>query len=118
MLNSLVANGLTFIFASDFIRQDAVGTHLVENAIGIARQTSSDPRLKRILTSFSHSEIRKNIAKKHSLTLHVQNRLNDGGSKIDEKADAMNANKELITKPPNWSVPEISQLLNFFSIFI
>lgn len=70
---------ILLIFSSDFIRTDAVGTHLVENSIGIARQTSNDPRWERILTLFYHSEIRKSIANKYSLKLHVQNRLNDSG---------------------------------------
>ena len=61
MLNS--QNFLIFlIFSSDFIWTDAVGTHLVENSIGIARQTSNDPRWERIFTLFYHSEIRKSIA--------------------------------------------------------
>ena len=108
MLNSLIANALTLIFSSDFIRTDAVGTHLVENSIGVARQTSNDPRWERILTSFSHSEIRKSIANKYSIKLHVQNRLNDGGCKINQTADA--TDDDLLSKPENWSVTGILQL--------
>ena len=44
MLNSLIATALAFDYATNYVRSDSVGTHLVENNIGIARQTSTDPR--------------------------------------------------------------------------
>lgn len=110
MLNSLVATALTLIFA-DYIRTDCVGTHLVENCIELARQTSNDPRWSRIISSFSHSELRKKISKKYGIRLHVQKRLNDGGCKIDQGSDAKKQPGTLFSRPKDWSIPNILQLL-------
>ena len=57
MMNTLVATGISLTFGEDFLRLDAIGTHLVENTIGIARMTSNDPRWSRILTTYGHAEI-------------------------------------------------------------
>lgn len=35
---------ISLIFTSNFVRMDSVGTYLVENSIGIAKETSNDPR--------------------------------------------------------------------------
>ena len=81
MLNSLVALGIALSKGDDDLRLDSLGTHLVENAIGIARQDSNDPRWVRILSSFTHAEMRKRIARKHKIVIHVQGRINAGGVK-------------------------------------
>ena len=44
ILNTLCGFGVALVFGSDSFRIDRIGTHLVENAIGIARSTSADPR--------------------------------------------------------------------------
>ena len=83
MLNTLCAFGVTLVFGSDALRMDSLGTHLVENAIGIARSTSSDHRCERILATYAHNELRKEFAAHLDLSLRVQGRLNYGGCKID-----------------------------------
>ena len=93
---------------SDLIRSDGVGTHLVENSIGIARQSSNDPRSDRIISSYAHAEIRKKESSHHCLRLNVQGRINDGGCKINEITDV--DNDDLISKPDSWSVSNIIQL--------
>ena len=110
ILNTLVASAVAFIF-SDFIRTDGIGTHLVENQIGIARQNGNDPRWMRILAAFAHAYLRKKIAHKYDLALHIQGRINDGGIKINKKMDSKNED-ELISKPENWSVSRILQLFH------
>ena len=84
---------------------DSLGTHLVENMIGIARSTSSDPRWQVILSSFAHAELRKQLANKLNVTLYVSKRINQGGCKL-------NQNKEnLIEKPEWWNAHDINYLL-------
>lgn len=63
MQNTLIATAIALLFSSEFVRTDGVGTHLVENAIGIARQSSNDPRWHRIITAFSHANLKKNCQK-------------------------------------------------------
>lgn len=63
MLNSLIASAIALLFTSNFVRMDGIGTHLVENNIGMARQTSSDLRWT-CITIFAHSELRKKLALK------------------------------------------------------
>ena len=105
-INTLVAFGVAFIFGDDEMRMNALGTHLVENSIGLARQDSSDPRWERILTSFSHAEMRKRFAFQHGIKLYVQGRLNDGGCKLP------NAKSEtLVRKNPEWRVENFIQCL-------
>ena len=106
IINTLVAFGITLIFGEDTIRMDSLGTHLVENAIGIARQDTSDPRWTRILTSFAHAEMRKRLARKHGIKLHVQGRLNDGGCKISMLPEELAAKKH-----PDWRVETFVELL-------
>ena len=106
ILNTLVAFGIALVFGEDNIRMDSLGTHLVENAIGIARQDSNDPRWTRILTSFAHAEMRKRFSNENGLKIHVQGRLNDGGCKISNESEI-----KLITKPPEWRVENFVQSL-------
>ena len=70
-------------FGPKNVRLDAVGTHLVENAIGIARSISNSTKYESICSAFATAELRKEIAKKYDITLHIPKRINDGGSKID-----------------------------------
>ena len=107
MLNTLIATSITLRFGENHLRLDAIGTHLVENAIGIARMTSSDPRWTRILTTYSHSELKKKLARKYCIHLHVHGRVNDGGCKIDQPSEESTK----ISKPKDWSVPNA---INFF----
>ena len=110
MMNSLIATAISLIFASDFVRVDGIGTHLVENQIGIARQSSSDPRWQSIITSFAHAEMRKKIAHKYNISLYVPGRINDGGCKVDEISDSEKPPGELIEKPEHWGIQQIIQL--------
>ena len=106
ILNSIVAFGVSLIFGEDQIRLDALGTHLVENSIGIARQDSNDPRWSRILTSFAHAEMRKRYSKKYKMRIHVQGRINDGGCKISNSQ-----NDEKKEKPSDWRIEDFVQYL-------
>ena len=112
MLNTLVAFGVALSFGAENIRLDALGTHLVENQIGIARSTSNDPRYQRILSTFTHAELRKQCASELNLCIHVQGRLNSGGCKVDPDY-AMSG--PLIAKPQGWRVDAILQLFHGLS---
>ena len=109
MLNTLVAFGLVLRFGSENVRMDALGTHLVENCIGLARASSSDPRYERIVQTYTHAEVRKEIAARFGITLHVQGRLNHGGCKVDP--DYQQTEKTLIAKPDNWKVDRLLMLM-------
>ena len=110
MLNTLCGFGVALQFGSDSIRMDSLGTHLVENAIGVARSTSADPRCTRIISTYARNELRKEIAERLGLTLYVQGRLNAGGCKIDPDSVMQQAHEELISKPGEWNVPDILTL--------
>lgn len=71
ILNTLVAFGIALRFGNERLKLDALGTHLVENAIGIPRQTSFDPRWERILATFCHVKIRKCLAKSLGIQIRV-----------------------------------------------
>lgn len=111
MLNTLCGFGVALVFGSDSFRIDSIGTHLVENAIGIARSTSADPRWARIVTTYAHNELRKELASRLGLTLHVQGRLNDGGCKIDRDAVMQQQHENLVSKPEEWNIPYILSLV-------
>ena len=106
MLNTIAAFGAVLFFGGNKTRMDSLGTHLVENAIGIARSTSADPRYERILSTFAHNELRKEIALENGLTIHVQGRLNQGGCKLDHDC----VEEARIQKPENWRVDTITAL--------
>ena len=108
MLNTLVAFGVALRFGCDNIRMDSLGTHLVENAIGIARATSSDPRFERIVSTYTRAELRKEIAARHHLTIHIPGRINAGGCKVDPD----HATKQpLISKPKSWRVDRMIEVI-------
>ena len=112
LIRMQIATAIALLFSSQFVRVDGVGTHLVENSIGIARQSANDPRWQRIITAFSHANIRKKIAKKYNIKLHVQGRINDGGAKVDEKSEAEKVSEDLISKPSDWSITRIIELFH------
>ena len=107
MLNTLTVFGVVLRFGADNVRLDALGTHLVENAIGIARSTSNDPRYERILTCYAHNVLRKTLGAVLGVTLHVPVRVNSGGCKVDPD---YRSDIELIAKPSDWRVDDILQL--------
>ena len=110
MLNTLACFGSILFFGVDRLRMDCLGTHLVENAIGIARSTSSDPRYERVLTTFSHNELRKELAMKHSIQLHVPARINKGGCKLEADVDGDQLEEPQVEKPARWTVNKIVNL--------
>ena len=83
MMHTCLAIGISMLFGPDKLRLDALGTHIVENAIGIARSISNSTKYESICSAFAVAELRKELAKKHSITLYIPKRINDGGSKID-----------------------------------
>ena len=109
MLNTLVMFGVALMFGCDNMRMDALGTHLVENSIGIARASSNDPRYERIIQTYTHAEVRKEIAAKLGICLYVPGRVNQGGCKVDP--DYRCAGRSLKSKPSRWRVDGILQLL-------
>ena len=83
MMHTCLAFGIAIVFGPKNLRLDAIGTHLLENTIGIARSVSNSTEYERILSAFANAQMRKEIAKKWQLTLYVSRRVNDGGVKID-----------------------------------
>ena len=69
ILNTIAGLAIAVAYGPHFIRLDSIGTHLVENAIGIARSASFDPRWEKIIYTYSTSELRKQIAQDYNLTL-------------------------------------------------
>ena len=110
LMNTLAAFGVCLGFSEGCVRLDSLGTHLVENSIGIARSTSNgDPRYTRILASYAHGELRKELAAELGICIHVPGRVNDGGCKLDPCID-LEAESRRIAKPKDWRVDEIVQL--------
>ena len=101
-INLIVAIGVALMFGPDNLRMDSLGTHLVENTIGIARSASFDPRWPVILSSFAHAELRKQLADKLGLTLHVSKRINQGGCKLE------NDDPSKIKTPEWWNSYDIT----------
>ena len=113
ILNTLVFFGVALTFGAENIRMDALGTHLVENAIGLARAASSDPRYERIIQTYARAEVKKEIAADLGVTLHVQGRVNHGGCKVDP--DYQRGPKEasqVVSKPDEWRVDDLLNLLH------
>ena len=69
--------GLGLAFGPNVVRLDAMGTHLVENAIGVARSTANSTRYAAIISAFATAEIRKELARKYKIPLHIPRRIND-----------------------------------------
>lgn len=105
MLNTCIAFGLVLRFGPRRVRLDAVGTHLVENAIGVARMTSNSTDYERIIAAFANGEQRKRLANELDLTIHVPRRINDGGAKVDTLTDEG-------VQHPGWDAHDVVSLLN------
>ena len=103
MLHTCIALAISLRHGPRFVRMDALGTHLVENRIGIARASSHDPRWARILSHCSASELRKRLATKHKLQLYVPHRINHGGAKVDT---CLSLGLQL----PNWDASDIVEM--------
>ena len=89
MLHSCLSFGISLWTGPNKLRLDAMWTHLVENAIGVARSTANSTRYSAIVSAFATAEIRKEIARKYDIQLRVPKRLNDGGLKVDTVADGV-----------------------------
>lgn len=59
MIHTCLALGISLIYGPNKVRLDGVGTHLVENAIGLARSLSNSPKFENIVSAFANSEVRK-----------------------------------------------------------
>ena len=109
MLNTLAAFSLALSFSNENIRMDSLGTHLVENTIGIARATSADPRYERIVETYTNAELKKRVAAKLGVTIHIPGRINQGGCKVDP--DHQCGGRKLTKKPKLWRVDDLVNLL-------
>ena len=83
MMHTCLALGISQIFGPRNLRLAALGTHTIENAIGIARSISNSTKYESICSAFATAELRKQLAEKHGIRLHIPKRVNDGGAKID-----------------------------------
>lgn len=112
-LNTLLAFGVCLRFGTGYLRLDSLGTHLVENSIGIARSAShGDPRYERVKCAYTHAELRKELAVQTGVKLYVPGRINDGGCKLDPRLELAEDKQEvLIKKPPTWRVDSIMNLV-------
>ena len=106
LLHTVLAFGIAIAFGPQHLRLEAIGTHLVENAIGIARSISNNTDYQRILSAFANSEMRKDLAGELDLLLYVSRRINDGGAKINTLDDSG------VSWPENWYPRDIAQLLH------
>lgn len=109
-INTIIALGIAFQFGPPDLRTDAVGTHIVENQIGVARSTSTDPRWSRILSSFAYGHLRKILSEKLGLKLYVSKRVNDGGFKLHDDDENM------AQKPDWWDPFMLYDLFMSFSV--
>ena len=101
MLHTCLALGIAINFGPEKTRLDAVGTHLVENSIGIARSVSNSSQFDRILSAFANAEMRKDLAEELALQLYISHRINDGGAKIEPNVTTG------VACPSRWDVQDI-----------
>ena len=101
VMHTCLALGISIYCGPTNVRLDAIGTHLVENSIGIARSISNSTKFEKIVSSFATTELRKDIAREYGLTLYVHKRINDGGAKINTMADDG-------IKFPDWDANDIA----------
>ena len=83
ILHTCLAFGISLVFGPTNVRLDSIGTHLVENAIGLARTISNNPKFEAIISAFAKAELRKTLAAKYNLKLYIPRRINDGGAKVN-----------------------------------
>ena len=105
MMHTCIAFGLVIAHGPDRVRLDSIGTHLVENAIGLARTTSNSTDYDKIISAFANSEMRKQLAADLDIKIHVQRRINDGGAKIDTLSDDG-------IKHPDWDPRDVVSVLH------
>ena len=87
MIHTCLALGIGLVFGPRHVRLDSIGTHLLENTIGIARSVSNSTDFERITSAFANAEMRKELGAKWHLQLHIPHRINDGGAKVDTLSD-------------------------------
>ena len=104
MLHSCLAFGIGLRFGPERLRLDAIGTHLVENSIGVARSTANSTRWSSIASAFAAAEVRKDIARKYIVQLRVSKRINDGGAKVSTLSD------EGVAHPESWDAHDITSM--------
>ena len=102
MIHTCLSFGISMVFGPRHVRLDDLGTHLVENAIGIARCVSNSSDYSRIVSAFANAEIRKKLARKWNITLHIPKRITDGGAKIDTMQS-----EEIAVIPEDWDPRDI-----------
>ena len=88
------------LFGPTNLRLDALGTHLVENAIGVSRSIANSTKYETISSAFATAELRKEISRKYDITLYLPKRVNDGGAKINTLGDG-------IEHPEDWDANDI-----------
>ena len=101
MLHSCLAFGICLRFGPRTLRLDAIGTHIVENSIGIARSVANSTKYTNILSAFAHAELRKEIARTYNIKLRVPRRVNDAGAKVDTLSE------DGIEQPETWDAFDI-----------
>ena len=104
MMHTCLALGIAMLFGPNTLRLDALGTHLVENAICISRTVANSTKYESICSPFATAELRKKIAQKYGITLHIPKRVNDGGAKIDTVIEGG------IQHPEKWDDSDIVSL--------
>lgn len=100
MMHSCLALGISMLFGPTNLRLDALGTHLVENAIGVSRSIANSTKYETISSAFATAELRKEISRKYDITLYLPKRVNDGGAKINTLGDG-------IEHPEDWDANDI-----------
>ena len=105
MMHTCLGLGLALRRGPNYVRLDSIGTHLVENSIGIARSTSNSPDFGRIVSAFANGDMRKRIAHDQGLELHVPRRVNDGGMKVNRLSDGG------IEVPQSWVPKDIVEMM-------
>ena len=106
MMHTCLAFGIAIVFGPKNLRLDSIGTHLIENTIGIARSVSNSTDYERILSAFANAQMRKEIANKLGLTLYVSHRVNDGGAKVDTQSATG------LRHPNRWDARDIVSLFH------
>ena len=101
MMHTCIGLGIAINFGPPTTRLDAVGTHLVENTIGIARTVSNSCRFTKIVSAFANAEMRKELAQKLGLQIYVSRRINDGGAKIEPNS------RDGLVHPKTWDPRDI-----------
>ena len=105
MMHTCIALGVTLAYGPTSCRLDAIGTHIVENMIGIARSVSNSPKYDAIISAFAKGETRKELATDLGLNIYIPRRINAGGTKIDSRLDFG------ISHPSDWCAEDISSML-------